>query len=71
MLEADIILRALCCNVLDVEWMENCLDFFVQLSEDPDLPLPSLYEWHQAFENGVFEPSFTPSLMFSLMRNDA
>lgn len=71
MLEADTILRALCCNVLDVEWMENCLDFFVQLSEDPDLPLPSLYEWHEAFENGLFEPSFTPSLMFSLMKNQA
>lgn len=71
MLEADTILRALCCNVYDVEWMENCLDFFIQICEDPDLDLPSLYEWHQAFENKTFEPSISPSLMFSLMKNEA
>lgn len=71
MLEADVLLKALTKKKNDKEWMKECLNFFSQIYDDKLDRVPTLYEWHQALENEVFEPDLSPSLMFSLMIDDS
>lgn len=71
MLEADVLLKALTQKKNDEEWMKECLNFFSQIYDDKPERVPTLYEWHQALENEMFEPDLSPSLMFSLMIDDS
>lgn len=71
LLEAEILLKILTKKKNDEEWMKECLDFFSQIYDDKLDRVPTLYEWHEALENEMFEPSLSPSLMFSLMIDDS
>lgn len=71
MLEADVLLKTLTQKKNDKEWMKECLNFFSQIYDDKLDRVPTLYEWHEALENEMFEPNLPPSLMFSLMINDS
>ena len=71
MLEAEILLKILTKKKNDEEWMKECLNFFSQIYDDKLERVPTLYEWHQALENEMFEPDLSPSLMFSLMIDDS
>lgn len=67
MLEADVLLKVLTHKKSDEQWTNECLSFFSQIYENRVEEIPTLFEWHHALENDVFEPSLSPSLMFSLM----
>lgn len=65
-MESDVLFKVL-THKNDEQWMNDCLNFFSQLYDDQVEEIPTLFEWHHALKNDVFDPKIPPSLMFSLM----
>lgn len=51
----------------DVEWFKSCVSFFADFSSGGLSYIPTLKEWHESVDSGVFDPDMAPSIMTSLM----